>query len=200
MFLAPTDFREIDKIILNLRINSASGLDAIPPIIFRGSHTILCSMIAHICNLSFSAGVFPDICKKAVVVPVHKGGDVDSISNYRPISLLGTISKIIEKVFNTRLTSFLEKNNIIAASQYGFRAGKNTEDAISSLTESITKNLDSGRKCVGIFLDLKKAFDTVSIPLLLLKLEALGIRGLALAWLRDNLKDRSQVVRVDKSF
>lgn len=193
MFLAPTDFREIDKIILNLRFNSASGLDTILPIIFRGSHTILCSMIAHICNLSFSAGFFPDICKKAVVVPVHKGGDVDSISNYRPISLLGTISKIIEKVFNTR-------NNIIAASQYGFRPGKNTEDAISSLTESITKNLDSGRKCVGIFLDLKKAFDTVSIPLLLLKLEALGIRGLALAWLRDNLKDRSQVVRVDKSF
>lgn len=200
MCLFPTDFIEIDKIILNLKNNSAPGIDSIPTKILKNSHAVLCTMIAHLCNLSFSTGSFPAIFKKAVVVPIYKGGGVDSVSNYRPISLLSTISKIIEKAFNTRLIKYLECRNILADTQYGFRNGRNTEDAVSKLSELVSKALDKGERCVGIFLDLKIAFDTVSIPLLLSKLENMGIRGPALEWLADYLTGRSQVVRVGDVF
>lgn len=195
-FMYPTDFFEVDKIILTLKTKSAPGIDSIPTIVLKNSHAVLSSMIAHICNLSISAGVFPAILKKAVVIPVYKGGGMETVSNYRPISLLSSISKIIEKVVNIRLTRFLDTRRLLADNQYGFRLGRNTEDAVASLSETITRSLDCGKRCLAIFLDLKKAFDTVSIPLLLLKLEDLGIRGTALEWFRDYLTNRSQFVKV----
>lgn len=196
LFLYPTDPIEIDKIILKLKTNSAPGIDNIPVNIIKNSHAILCSMIAHICNLSISTGIFPNIFKKAVVVPIYKGGEVEAVSNYRPISLLSTISKIVEKVVNIRLTNFLESKQHLAINQHGFRAGRNTEDAVASLSEIVTKSLDSGKRCLTVFLDLKKAFDTVSTPLLLRRLEDLGVRGSALKWFDDYLSDRSQIIRV----
>jgi hypothetical protein len=196
ILMYPTDSFEINKIILNLKSRSAPGIDQITSTILKNSHTILCSMISHLCNLSIEAGLIPAIFKKAVVIPVYKGGGEEAVSNYRPISLLSTISKIIEKVINTRLISFLEKKQLLANNQYGFRSGRNTEDAVVNLTKSVTKALDGGDRCLAIFIDLKKAFDTVSIPLLLLRLEDLGIRGKALMWFRDYLTNRTQVVKV----
>lgn len=157
-------------------------------------------MIAHLCNLSIATGRCPAIFKNAVVVPIYKGGGEEAVSNYRPISLLSTISKIIEKVINIRLTSFLENKQLLADNQYGFRSGRNTEDAVVNLSQTVTKALDNGERCLAVFIDLKKAFDTVSIPLLLRKLEDLGIRGNALEWFRDYLSNRSQVVKVSDTF
>ncbi|CAH2209206.1 jg15219 [Pararge aegeria aegeria] len=119
-----------------------------------------------------------------------------TVSNYRPISLLKVLSKVLEKVVNNRLLSYLENHNLISNNQYGFRTKKSTEDAVICLSNIATKHMDQRLKCLAVFLDLKKAFDTVSIPLLLRKMECLGIRGTPLAWFKDYLKGRSQTVKV----
>ncbi|RVE41577.1 hypothetical protein evm_013770 [Chilo suppressalis] len=197
MTLLPTDYIEIDKIIGNLKVHSAPGIDNISNIVLKNSRQILCSMIAHLCNLSISTGIFPKIFKQAVIVPIHKSGDKESASNYRPISLLSTISKIIEKVVNMRLMSYLESQKLLAENQYGFRNNKSTEDAVALLSTKVSKLLDKGQCCIGVFLDLKKAFDTVSIPILLASMESLGIRGIVLEWFRDYLTDRGQSIRIN---
>lgn len=191
------DVNEINKIILGLRNDSAVGWDGISASVIKSSRLALAPIITHVCQLCLSAGVFPNTLKKALVHPIHKGGEKDNMTNYRPISVLTTMSKILEKVLNDRLVGFLTKYNIIAQNQYGFCKGKSTEDAVLHLTEKISKTLDKKSKCIGIFLDLKKAFDTVSMPLLINKLSRVGIRGLALDIFKDYLTQRSQRVKID---
>lgn len=103
--------------------------------------------------------------KKAVVIPVYKSGDRSCVNIYKPISILPAMSKILEKVLNNRLINYLENKILLASNQYGFRKGKSTEDAVLDLTEFITKSVDNNLKCTGLFLDLSKAFDTVSVPI-----------------------------------
>lgn len=194
--LHPTDYIEVDKIIAGSKTRSAPGADTISSNLLKKFRRVLCFPIAHMCNLSLATGVFPAVFKDALVTPIHKAGSRDTVSNYRPISLLSTISKILEKVVNGRLTSYLEKNNLLASNQFGFRTGKSTEDAVATLSKLITEKLDRGQKCLGIFLDLQKAFDTVSIPLLLKKLENMGVRGTPLDWFTDYLMNRQQVTKV----
>lgn len=119
-------------------------------------------------------------------------------TNYRPITLLTTISKIVEKVMNKRLVSYLESKNLLSGNQFGFRSGKSTEDAVMKLTSLVTEHVDRGEKCVGVFLDLQKAFDTVCIPILLARLENMGVRGSPLRWFTDYLTNRKQAVRIEK--
>lgn len=135
--------------------------------------------------------------KLAQVCPIHKDGDTGDPSNYRPISLLTIIAKLLEKVIKHRLSKFLEENNLLANNQFGFRQKRSTEDAVIQLTDTVASSLDKGERCIGVFLDLKKAFDTVSIPLLLKKLEVLGVRGTALSWFTSYLSNRRQYVKLE---
>jgi hypothetical protein len=140
--------------------------------------------------------VFPDKLKDAVVIPIFKSGDRTLTSNYRPISLLSNVSKIIEKAIKGRMDDYLDSLDVLSPRQYGFRTKMGTQDAIGFLTESIVTALDEGDKCLAIFLDLAKAFDTVSHKILLRKLELMGIRGVALELFKSYLSGRSQVTRV----
>lgn len=197
MSLYATDCEEIEQIINDLKNTSATGWDGIPTSVIKSAKVVLVPILAHIFNLSLGSGVFPLVFKKALVHPIHKGGDRDSVTNYRPISVLSTLSKILEKILNKRLVGYLETNNIIADNQYGFRKGKSTEDAVLHLTEIVTRNLNSKLKTIGLFLDLSKAFDTVSIPLLLNKLSDIGIRGIVHDIFKSYLSNRSQRVIID---
>jgi hypothetical protein len=145
----------------------------------------------------FEQGIFPRDLKTSIIHPIYKSGDKEDINNYRPISVLPVISKIMEKLINRRLLDFLNTFNVLSKNQYGFRTGISTENAISDLTRNITKLLDNQKKALCIFLDLKKAFDTVSIPTLLYKLNKIGIRGNFLSLLTDFLQERSQMVKLD---
>lgn len=196
MAVFDVDPSEIEAIILNLRNDCATGVDKIPTKVIKNSRSSLIPPLTHIFNQCLTSGVFPDSLKKALVHPIHKNGARDSIGNYRPISVLTVVSKILEKVLNTRLINFLEKNNLIAKNQFGFLKGRSTDDATLELTETIVKHLDSKQKVIGAFLDLSKAFDTVSVPLLLKKMEHIGVRGKALDIFRDYLTNRSQCVKV----
>ena len=135
--------------------------------------------------------------KIAKVIPLFKSGDNDTFTNYRPVSLLSQFSKILEKLFNNRLDNFLEKNELLVDGQYGFRNARSTSMAITQLIEELTNANDEKKYTVGVFIDLKKAFDTIDHTLLLRKLEHYGIRGVAHSWLKSYLNLRKQFVHIN---
>lgn len=196
LFLRPTDSQEVLTLIKNLKTDSAPGLDNINNRLLKEIAHVVAEPLASIFNMSISVGIFPDQWKTAAVIPIHKGGSKDNPGNYRPISLLGAFSKLFERVVSKRLIDYLESNNLLTPHQYGFRRGKSTEDAVTCLTKLVVNHLDNGLKCIGVFLDLAKAFDTVSIPILLKKMEAMGIRGVALSWFTSYLTNRNQCVKI----
>ena len=135
--------------------------------------------------------------KIAKIIPIFKSGDREDCTNYRPISLLPQISKILETLFNRRLTEFLEKYKVISPTQYGFRENMSTCFALTELVDEVTASLDQKLCTMGVFIDLKKAFDTVDHQLLCKKNEFYGIRGVALNWITSYLANRSQFVYID---
>lgn len=197
-FLAPTDPFEIGQIISSLKSSSGPGWDNINNALLKQGKFIFSHTISFLCNLSFSCGLLPDSLKIANVCPIYKAGDPQTPANYRPISLLSSVSKIIEKVVNKRLMKFLEKEELLSDNQYGFRNNRSTEDAVCNLVNFVTKKLDNGYKCAGVFLDLAKAFDTVSRPILLRKMETMGIRGDALKWFCSYLENRQQNIKLEQ--
>lgn len=197
MVLLGVTEEDVTNIIRNLRGDCAVGWDGIPAKLIKLTCSTLSPIITYICNLAISTGKFPNSFKKAIVHPVYKSGERDRVSNFRPISVLPVLSKILETILNRALTSFLEANNLISDSQFGFRKNRSTEDAVGALVEHVTAEVDFKKKCLGIFLDLSKAFDTVSIPLLLNKLENIGVRGHVLAIFRDYLLNRTQSTKID---
>ena len=151
----------------------------------------------HICNNSFENGVFPSKMKIAKVVPIFKAGDKSSFNNYRPISLLPQFSQIVEKLFNARLDAFIEKHDTLTSSQHGFRSSMSTSLALLELTEEITSALDHKKSTIGVFIDIKKAFDTIDHGILLTKRNHYGIRGVANNWLTSYLYNRQQYVNIN---
>ena len=182
---------------MSLDSNAAPGWDGIPTGFLKQCRNFVVPWISQLANLCFNTGIFPSALKRSVITPVHKGGDRNVVSNYRPISVLPCISKILEKLLNNRLISFLTKNNILSNRQYGFRKGKSTQDAIKDLTKYIVDKADKGEKCLSVFLDLKKAFDTVSVSILVRRLESIGIRGTPLAIFKNYLTERKQSVKIE---
>ena len=118
----------------------------------------------------------------AKIVPTFKSGSPEDLNNYRPISLLSVFSKIIEKIMHQRLYIFLQENNIIYRSQYGFQKNKSTIQSLIEIVEKIRNSIENKKYGCGVFIDLKKAFDTVNHKIILLKLEHYGIRGKSLEW------------------
>ena len=186
----------MDRILISLDSKSAVGCDGIPTSFLKLARPIVVPMITYLFNLCFECGVFPDVLKKAIITPVYKSGDRDDMGNYRPISVLPAISKILEKLINNRILSYLAKYDILSSSQYGFRKNVSTVDAVLAVSGLLVNKLDSGKKCLTVFIDLKKAFDTVSVPTLVQKLENAGFRGTSLALMKSYLSNRRQGVKV----
>ena len=142
-------------------------------------------------------GVFPSLLKTAKVVPVFKKDSKLDYSNYRPISLLSNIEKILEKLMYKRLYTFLNNNNIIYNLQFGFRQQYSTSHALINITENIRKALDYGNIGCGVFIDLQKAFDTVDHQTLLAKLNHYGLRGVPNDWFKSYLSNRNHYVSIN---
>ena len=169
----------------------------IPNRILKEFNKLFAIPISQIFNLSLDTGVFPRKMKIAIIIPVFKKEDKQDCNNYRPISLLPNISKIFEKVIKNRLSKFLEENNCLFSKQFGFRNKHSTTHALIDLTETIRKALDDNEFACGVFLDLKKVFDTVKHDVLLKKIEHYGVRGHALKWFTSNLSERKQYTSVN---
>ena len=192
IFIQPTDSEEIANIISSLNINKTCGPFSIPnKILILLKHDIS-KQLADLFNLSFSSGSFPSILKTAKVVPVFKKGSKLDCCNYRSISLLLHVEKIIEKFMYKRVYNFLSHNNTIYDLQFGFRQKFSTSHVLNNLTENIRQALDNGYIECGIFVDLQKAFDTVDHQILLSKLDYYGIRGISNNWFKSYLSNRKQ--------
>jgi len=185
---------EIIKITKGLKNCDSSGFDEIPTSIVKSTIDFIAEPLAAIINSSISSGNFPDKMKVAKVCPVYKAGDKGEFTNYRPISILTTFSKIFEKIIAIRLTSFIDKNNIFSNSQFGFRKNHSAYMSLMKLYDKITQAIDNNEYCIGIFIDLSKAFDTLNHDILLKKLEFYGIRDLPNLLLKSYLMNRKQYV------
>jgi hypothetical protein len=195
-FLHETDTIEVKTLIKSFNINKGTGPCSIPPKILNMICDSVSPPIAIIANLSFSTGVHPERLKVAKVIPIFKSGSKMLTSNFRPISLLSNLNKILEKLMFNRVLSFLEQEKIIYNNQFGFRPKHSTNHALISITEQIKENLDNNNYACGVFVDFQKAFDTVNHSILLKKLDKYGIRGPALSWFKSHLTNRLQYVSI----
>lgn len=198
MFLHPVHDTSIIKYISSLKNTRSTGEDQISVQFLKRFHIYLLKPLKHIINTIFSTAVVPKCLKSATIVPIFKGGDQTDMTNYRPIALVSNISKIFEKALKEKLENFLVQNNIISKNQYGFQKNISTVDAIYQLTSDVNDNLHNKKKCLTVFLDLRKAFDTVNHQRMLDKLENIGIRGLPLALFRSYLSSRTQNIKLNK--
>ena len=198
MFLKPVDEQEVFNIVHECKAKTSEDCDHLNMNLIKQIITAVIVPFTHICNLSFLNGVVPDGMKIAKIIPLFKSGVKSNFTNYRPVALLPQFSKILEKLFCKRLNEFIDKNKLLSDSQYGFRSNRSTSLAILELVEEISTALDKKNYTVGVFIDLKKAFDTIDHTLLCKKLEHLGIRGIVNDWLKSYLNNRKQYVEINK--
>ena len=192
-FILPCTSTEIFNII-NLQKVKSTNLSNIHMKVIKSISVPLSFILEKILNLCMLQGVYPSSLKMARVVPLHKAGDCSDINNYRPISTLSNLNKIFERILHHRIENFIEKHNLISRFQFGFRTGKSTTMAIFHLVQDILVGLEGGRYTICLFLDLKKAFDSVNHQILLEKCNFYGLRGKINDLIRSYLTDRSQYV------
>ena len=139
---------------------------------------VISAPLAKLINRSFYNGVFPNSIKIAKVIPIFKNESRAVYNNYRPISFLSSIGKIIQKLMHKRLYNFLETQNCFYPAQFGFRLNVSTNNALLSITENIQTKLGKIKYCIGVFVDFKRTLDTVNYNILLRKRGYYSIRGI----------------------
>ena len=192
-YLHRTDRSEIRNLISTLKSGS-SGYDGVSTKVIKFCIDPLTAPLTYLTNLILRTGIFPDQLKIAKVTPLPKNGSPINPDNFRPISVLTGISKVVERVISVRLTSYLEENNLLSEAQHGSRKARSTDTALHSFLKPIYSALDSKQCTIATFLDLKKAFDSIPHDSLLQKLRYFGITGKPLKLLESYLTGRKQFV------
>ncbi len=190
-----TNPAKVFEVLSSLKPNKAAGLDGIPPRLLKlCCRSIACSLTC-LFNRSFELSQFPQAWRDALVVPIHKKGNSADPGNYRPIALLSTVSKVLERIVHDKLSTFLRP--WLSKQQSGFRKKDGTVPQLVRLTQQWSETIDKSAYVGVLFFDLKKAFDRVWHRGLLTKLQAAGIRGSALSWFTSFLAHRRQTTLVD---
>ena len=187
------------KVISNLKPKTSTGHDGLSSILLKYIAPRIVTVLTKIINQSLSTGIFPDSLKIAKITPIFKKEDPHLTDNYRPISLLPSISKVFEKIAYNQIYDYFTENQILYESQYGFRKLHSTELAALEMSDKITTHLDQGKIPLAIFLDLSKAFDTIDHKILIDKLRHYGLKGNSLNWFKSYLSNRKQYVEYNNS-
>ena len=185
----------VRKELLQMKSTKATGLDGISARLLKDAAPEVSESITYIINLTISTSTIPSEWKTAKVTPIYKSGDKSDPNNYRPISVLPLISKVMERAIQSQLIAFLNKHNLLSINQSGFRKKHSTETAAVYFVDHILEQMDRQMMTGSIFIDLRKAFDLVDHQCLLHKLEHYGIRDKSLKWFENYLTTRLQSVR-----
>ncbi|KAF2354356.1 Reverse transcriptase domain [Trinorchestia longiramus] len=189
--------QKIRKILNWLKNTKAVGHDNKCLQYIKDSFNVTAPLLHLIINTSITANKFPDQWKHSIINPLHKAGDINTASNYRPISLLPVLSKILEKVISSQLSTYLDESNLLHPNQYAYRKHTSTQDALLNITEKIYSDIDKKNLTPLLLLDLSKAFDSVEHTQLLQKISNLGI---ATQWFQSYLANRSHAVRLENTI
>ena len=189
----------VERELKKLKRNKATGADDLPPGMLKDCATEISKPLAYVINMSITSGEVPTLWKQAIVSPTHKSGDKKP-ENFRPISILPTFSKILEKAVRSQLSDFLENNNLLTDRQFGYRKTRSTKIASALLFDDIRSSIDKGELVGAVYIDLTKAFDTVGHAVLLQKLQEYGVSDIELKWFKSYLFNRNQQVRISNSL
>ena len=198
------NFQEVNSFIINITLSklkskSSVGNDNISMKLLKEIMPIIVKPIIHLFNLSLNTGYIPDNYKCAKIIPIYKAGERDRFDNYRPISILPALSKLLEKIVAFQMIRYLEGNKMLYQHQYGFRRSRDTQQPLIHLINKVYDGLNKPQSeySACVFLDLKKAFDTCDIPILLSKLKHYGFKGVSAKWFENYLTNRKQYVEIN---
>ena len=191
---------EVANIIKHLSSTPTKDYYGIHSVLLQRNLVTLARPMCMLVNQSIVEGIFPSALKLAYITPIHKSGCKMDFKNYRPVSILPTISKIIEKAVTHQMTEYLERNHLLSPSQYGFRKKYSTESACVHLTEFLRRHIDRGGVVGAVFLDLRKAFDMISHERLLNKLQKFEFAATTIDWIRSYLGSRAQCVKINNAY
>ena len=187
----------VEKILSSLKNSKSFGLDNIDTFSIKLAAPYIIPTLTHLVNISIVSKKFPLAWKKSKVVPLHKKGDPLSPKNFRPVSILPVVSKILEKAIHIQIIDYMESNKLINPNHHGFRGGHSTTTGLIQMYDSWIEALNNGQYSAACFLDLSAAFDVVDHNLLLEKLKLYGFSGSTIEWMSSYLLNRSQAVYVD---
>ena len=189
--------QKVLKFLSNIDINKATGTDMIGPRLLKFAAPFIADEITFICNQSIAKSVFPSKWKEAKVTPLFKNGPHEDVNNYRPISILPVLSKVLEKHVHESLYDYLHAFQLLHKTQSGFRSQHSCETALVNMIDSWLNAIDNGKMIGVVLVDFKKAFDLVDHQILLNKLEIYGIKDDALSWFDTYLTNRKQQVSIN---
>ena len=188
--------REVTDELLRLRKDKPRGPSPIPPWALIDSAHIVATVLTLIFNNAIMQCKFPKALKLADITPVHKKGDPQDPMNYRPISVTPALSKLFEKLLFRQLSKYLNDNNVLSQTQFGFRKSRSTKDALLYFTECVRQNMEANESVFVAALDVSRAFDSICHHRLQSKLVSIGFDNFSCALIHDFLTDRLQRVKV----
>ena len=185
------------KLAYKININKSSGVPLIKTRVLKDAMIGLSAHMTYIINLVIEKSSFPDSWKTATVTPLPKGGDASDVNNLRPISILPLPSKIMEKILHKQIMTYLKDFKILTENQDGFRPNRSTINSLTKFTNNVYRESNQGKGTTAIYLDFRKAFDTINHNILVLKLEKIGFKNDSKLLIDNYLTNRVQSTKAN---
>ena len=189
-----TNSDDVRKFLLGLDVGKASGPDGISTRLLKNISDSVCHQLSDLYNFSLSTGEFPSLWKQANVTPIYKKGDNQNKANYRPVSLISVVGKVLERIVFTHMYEYCSTNGLLTWRNSGFKPFDSAMNQLVMLTHKIYQNFDQHTDVCMVFMDVAKAFDKVWHTGLVHKLQTLGFESSILKWLTNYLSNRAQKV------